>query len=198
MRASLRKILLLTLAPGAAIAQNSDLSLLFGPSHGMVRNSPNAQVSEDIGFANQYAFAWQVLDAKAGGLYVEIPFHFAGYSSANTRDGVARGGTNSYLFTPGLRFRFSLRSRLSFYLAGGGGVGVFGVKYIYYAGPNSGTISENHTASGLVDFGGGIDYRLTRLLSLRGEGRDFVSRRVLGPGSSRNLVVVGAGIGLHF
>ena len=198
MGRALRTILFFILAGSAVVAQNSDLGLLFGPSYGQIRNVPNAHLSEGIGFANQYSFAWQVVDSKAGGLYVEIPFNFAGYTSANTRDGVARGGTNSYLFTPGLRFKFSLRSRVSLYAAFGGGLGVYGVKYIYYAGPYTGTIVENHTTSGVIDFGGGVDYRLTKLLSLRGETRDYVSRRVLGPGSGRNFVLVEAGIGLHF
>jgi hypothetical protein len=198
MRGAARTVLLLIMASSAAIAQNSDLGLLFGPSLGTVHNAPDARLSEDLGFANQYAYAWQVLDTQAGGLYVEVPFNFAGYTSGNTRDGVARGGTNSYLFTPGLRFKFSLHSRLSLYTALGAGLGIYGVKYIYYAGPSAGTIAEHHTTSGVVDFGGGVDYRLTKLLSLRGEARDFVSRHVLGTGSGRNFVLVEAGIGFHF
>jgi hypothetical protein len=50
----------------------------------------------------------------------------------------------------------------------------------------------------VVDFGGGVDYRLTKLLGLRGEAWDFVSGSVLDPGSGRNFVLVEAGIGLHF
>ena len=198
MRGAAGTVLLLILAASAAIGQNSDLGMLFGPAYGQVTQLPNAHLSTGLSLANQYTYAFQVADAKVGGLYVELPFATSGYASGIVRPEVAVGGTNSYLFTPGLRFKFSLRSRVSLYTAVGGGGGVYGLKYIYFAGPYAGTTVVHHTTSGVLDFGGGIDYRLTKLLSIRAEARDFVSRRVLGPGSGQNFVLIEAGIGLHF
>ena len=47
-------------------------------------------------------------------------------------------------------------------------------------------------------FGGGLDFRLTRLISLRAEVRDFVSRRGIGLTDGRNHLVFGFGMGFHW
>jgi hypothetical protein len=54
------------------------------------------------------------------------------------------------------------------------------------------------TSSFAVAFGGGLDFRVTRLISLRGEVRDFVSRKGIGLTDGRNHPVFGFGMGFHW
>ena len=55
------------------------------------------------------------------------------------------------------------------------------------------------TVAGAIDFGGGLDFRLTRLMSLRAEARDFVvSGKHLGGQDGYNHPIFGFGVGFHF
>ena len=49
-----------------------------------------------------------------------------------------------------------------------------------------------------MDFGGGIDFRLTRLLSIRCEGRDYVTRSNAGGFSGAHHAALDVGVGFHF
>ena len=60
------------------------------------------------------------------------------------------------------------------------------------------TASSGWTVRAAVEFGGGLDFRLTRLVSLRGEVRDFVSGRGLGGVAGRHHPIYGFGVGLHW
>jgi opacity protein-like surface antigen len=122
---------------------------------------------------------------------------------AQVRDTVASNVASyvkaSLFLTPGVRWRFTPQRRVSFYAAAGAGVGNFG-SYLSYVGSGPG-LSESvtgNTTSAAFDWGGGIDFRLTRLLSLRAEGRDFVTRAGLGGFAGRNHAFFMAGIGFHF
>ena len=60
------------------------------------------------------------------------------------------------------------------------------------------TASTGWTVSAAVDFGGGLDLRLTRLMSLRAEARDFVTGRGLGGVEGRHHPIFGFGLGFHW
>jgi hypothetical protein len=100
-------------------------------------------------------------------------------------------------FTPGVRFNVTLHPRTSFYVAGGLGVASFGEDRSLVG---NGIISSSDVwnTSFAAAFGGGLDFRLTRLISLRGEVRDFVSRKGIGLTDGRNHPVFGFGIGFHW
>jgi hypothetical protein len=99
--------------------------------------------------------------------------------------------------TPGVRFNVAPHSRVSFYAAGGLGPAVFGAAKSV-AGKGFATASINWTVSAAADFGGGLDFRLTRLMSLRLEARDFVTGRGLGGVAGRHHPVYGFGMGFHW
>ena len=66
-------------------------------------------------------------------------------------------------------------------------------------GSGPGTNSTLGSVTAAFDFGGGLDIRLTRLLSLRGEGRDlFLSQGGLSSSGGRNHPIVSFGFALHF
>jgi len=49
-----------------------------------------------------------------------------------------------------------------------------------------------------MDFGGGVDFRLTRLLSLRFDLSDFVTRAGAAGVAGRNQPMFGFGVAFHF
>jgi hypothetical protein len=93
--------------------------------------------------------------------------------------------------------KFSPESRVSLYGALGGGLLTYGANRLFTTGSNVG-ISNATTTSGALDFGGGVDFRLTRLLSLRFDLRDFVTKAGLAGVASRNHVMFGFGVAFHF
>ena len=172
MRMVLIKMMLLSIVSAVAVvAQNSDFGLLYGVS--VCGDCKTSAVTSN----SQLSYARQVLAPAAGDLYVEFPLVLATNPVGNT----------AYLFTPGVRFKLSTQSRVSVYGALGVGVASFG-----------GTATASRTTSGALDFAGGLDFRLTRLLSLRVEARDFVTRPGLGGFTGRNHPVYSVGIGFHF
>lgn len=89
-----------------------------------------------------------------------------------------------------------LTSRLSVYAAGAGGGGSFHRPQIVPdAGPS---VISTVTWHGVFDFGGGVDLRLSRPFSIRGEVRDFVTGAGLGGSPGRNHLIAAGGLALHF
>lgn len=169
------------LASGAAFAQNSDLAILTGVEvlYG-TQVLPSGATSSDvisIMSPTQFNYARQVVDAKAGGLYIEFPLIY----------GVNAVSNANITFIPGVRFKLATQSRLSPYFAAGIGVSSAG-----------GTAFLSRSTSAAFDFGAGLDVRFTRLLSLRTELRDYVARRGLAGYQGHNHPTVSLGIAFHF
>lgn len=89
-----------------------------------------------------------------------------------------------------------LQSRVSGYGLLGGGGGWF--QYAVINGGSNPYVSSNSTAQGLLVAGGGIDVRLTRRISIRGEVRDLVTSAGLSGASGRHHVLPLFGIAFHF
>jgi hypothetical protein len=193
--------LLMMAAGSAANAQNSDLGLLLGviASPYDVIGGSRSYVSTSVGVAGQINYAYQVKGWRAGDLYLEIPFlvavrneNWAGSGGASiTTKGVGA-------VVPGVRFKLPLGGRASLYAAGGVGFGIYG-ENVVSGNPGGGSITNQTTATAAFDFGGGLDLRLTKLLSLRGEVRDLiVSPSSLSNSGGRNNPIFGFGFAFHF
>ena len=98
--------------------------------------------------------------------------------------------------TLGIRMMAPLAPRVSVFGAAGGGVGLFHYPWVL-PGSNPYLLSQS-TTHGVLQFGGGVDLRLSRRFSIRGEVRDFVSGKGLSGASGPNHVVGLAGVGFHF
>jgi len=182
----------------AAQAQNSDLGLLAGFSgpRSQVSAGPVVYASGSVGASGQLNYAWQVLQ-RAVDLYVELPLVFTGSVRGTVAGSFSSARTGADLFfTPGVRVKFAPQSRVSLYGAVGGGLGSFGITESR-VGPDI-SVNNRRTTTGALDFGGGIDFRLTRLLSLRVEARDFLTRAGLGEVTGRNHEMFQVGIAFHF
>jgi len=126
-------------------------------------------------FGTQINYARQFWERPAGRLYVEVPLIIP---AAET------GKSNSLrLFvTPGIRYHFNVSQRVVVYAAGGFGVAA---------------MPGGSRTSAAFAYGGGLDFRLTRLWSVRSDLRNITTTsKVLDTG--RNNPSLMLGIALHF
>jgi len=190
-------MLLLFLLPGAALAQNSDLAFLVGAAGPSYATVSEGTVTASVRVGLQVNYAAQLHETGAGQLYLELPLMIAAHLRGTIENDVTTTISDSLFFTPGARWRFTPQKRVSFYAAAGVGIGSFATSISQVGG---GVVSNTNDRITTVafGFGGGIDFRLTRLLSLRAEGRDFLTRSGLGGDSGKNHPFFMAGIGFHF
>jgi opacity protein-like surface antigen len=191
-----RTVLLLFLAAGAALAQNSDLAFLFGASGPSSASVSGGTVSGSFGFGFQANYAVQLHETPAGQLYIELPLMLAERLQGTVDANVTATTKDSIFLTPGVRWRFTPQKRVSFYAAAGAGIGSFGTA-LDVVGQGTVSATTSRTTTVAFGFGGGIDFRLTRLLSLRAEGRDFLTPSGAGTSSHSHAFFM-AGIGFHF
>ncbi|SPF45302.1 exported hypothetical protein [Candidatus Sulfopaludibacter sp. SbA4] len=192
--------LLLALLPGGAWAQliqNSDFFFLFGPRSipSQVVPGTNATVYGATLLGDSVGYGYQVARRSAASLWLEYVPAFAvhGISTASIPGSV----DNSFnAFTLGVRIMIPVQSRISVYGALGGGGGWF--HYAVVASDPSPNVTSNSTAHGVFDFGGGVDFRLSRHWSIRGEVRDFVSGAGLSGSTGVHHLLPVAGVALHF
>jgi len=192
----------LALGGGTALAQgvqNRDLFLMAGPVGGTSQGIPGSplEVSTGSGLAIQLGFGYQIFSSKAGILYLEplpLVLEIPGESTAAGNRLSTRSIT--HFFTPGIRFKIPASDRLSFHGLVGGGFGSFRRFKLDPDDPDGMVIS--YKKGGVFDFGGGIDFRLSRGFSLRFEVRDFVGGADPGIGAGRHHVIPLAGLALHF
>ena len=181
----MRLLLTMLLLAGCTAAQNSDLAVLVGISgpKGQVTNAAGVQtVSGSVTPSYQVNYAWQVLQ-RAVDLYVElplvIPVRVTGIVAAGP--GVAAEAANSspdVFFTPGARVKFSPEARVSFYAAAGAGIASFAATPSLVA-PLT-VVAGSRQTSFALGIGGGVDFRLTRLLRPAGGGARLCDRRRVG------------------
>jgi hypothetical protein len=136
----------------------------------------------DIGILGYHVdYARQFDGFKAGSLFVEVPVALLGSPFKDP--------STTWAVTPGLRFKFATQSRFSFYTSAGFGFVSFGSNAVHA-----------RTLSGAMSAAAAVDFRLTRLVSIRAEGREYLTapqpEGAVFPG--RNHVTIALGVGLHF
>src|SRR5882757_2079113 len=132
------------------------LLLILGAGTAAAQNSDlglligGADLATGARFGVQINYAWQILERPAGRLYVELPIIHPVKSRTEQNP-------PSIFITPGIRYHFNLKPRVAVYVAAGAGVV---------------TRVQSGTTSKAFALGAGVDYRLTRLWSLRGDFRN--------------------------
>jgi len=195
----LRLLCLIVFASGAGAqgVQNSDIFWLFGWSGVKAQSLGTSGVTlgSSSGLTFNYGYGYQILRKSAASLWIEFSPFFSGSSSVS---GSIPGSANLSwsAFAPGVRFMVPVQSRISVYGIAGGGVGEFHVPVIL-AGTKP-VLSDTNTWHGLFDIGGGVDFRLTRFLSMRGEFHDYVTGQGLSGAAGRNHPMAFGGFALHF
>ena len=173
---ALRLVIALTITTMFASAQNSDVSILFGASHSKDPVDVNAPLSTNFSrrvVTLQAVYARQLYENGKHRLYFEIPFVTSGAVFVN----------------PGMRYQFNLTNRLGIYAVAGAGVAA----QQRFDGSTFGW-----RANFAYDFGGGLDFRLTRLISLRGEVRKFRTTPQPTFGFGEAYPAAQAGFAFHF
>jgi hypothetical protein len=182
--------------------QNTDIVWMFGglTSSSSVVQGTNSVLSGSAGVATQTNFGYQVASTKAGNLWIEVPVTFT-WLGVGTITGttIASIDRDAFYFTPGVRLKTPSLGRVSFYGAAGGGTGSLSKTTSSISGANgSVVVNSNVKVVGVFDFAGGIDLRLSRMLSLRAEARDFVSAAHLGGVAGHNHPVYLVGFAFHY
>jgi len=173
---AVRLVLALTITAMFTSAQNSDVSLLLGTSQSKIPNDVSAP--QLGGFTRrvvtlQAVYARQLYENGKHRLYFEIPFVTSG----------------AVFVSPGIRYQFNLTNRLGIYAVAGAGVAA----QQRFDGSDFGW-----RANFAYDFGGGLDFRLTRLISLRGELRKFRTTPQPTFGFGEAYPAAQAGFAFHF
>ncbi|MCX6612473.1 MAG: outer membrane beta-barrel protein [Acidobacteria bacterium] len=190
---------LVLLACTCLSAQNSDVGFLFGFSQ---RNASirDGVIRGEVKVGFQVNYAWQLVEGRGGRLYVELPVQFVAGSNGELGDRVIGRAGGIVFVTPGLRYHFNLTPRLAIYAAGGGGIAHKEERFGSRVGDQIVEVDRPKTG-GAFNFGGGLDFRLTKLWSLRGEVRSFrtTEATTLQTNSfSRRSVLAQFGFALHF
>jgi hypothetical protein len=178
-------------------AQNFDFSLLWATGTMPMQMIPNSNVtiysswhysccSDELGY--------QVKRTPIGNLWAQFThIELGGSLHANIPNS---GNRDLETQAVGLRLMVPVVARLSFFGVAGGGDGEFHYPVIF---PGSTPLLLSHsTTHGVFDWGGGVDLRLSKRVSLRGEVRDLMSGKGLSGSNSVNHVVTLFGMGFHF
>jgi opacity protein-like surface antigen len=186
--------LFMLLSGHSLLAQNSDLGFLFGFSQ---RNASvrNDVIRGEVSVSFQVNYARQLVEGKGGRLYLEFPALFAGGSNGEISNQVIGRAGGTAFFTPGLRYHYNLASRVAIYAAAGAGIAHKEERFGTVVGNQVIERDESNTG-GAYNFGGGLDFRLTRLWSLRGEVRSF--RTTQAATLTRRSTIAQIGFALHF
>ena len=189
----------IALGAEGALGQRSELGLMLGAFQPRDRVSGNARLEIGAGMSLYANYGLRVVDGEKAALFVEVPFIATPQHQIRTTLGGATRDVATIYLTPGLRLKFAPRNRIAPYIAGGAGWALF----------EQSTTTVDWRANdaprllsrGAVNFGGGVDVRVWRFVSVRGEARDFVSGnaafRVPVRGAQHSLLVAG-GFSLRF
>jgi hypothetical protein len=191
-------LLLIVLCPAVWAQQKWEMGLLFGAENtpAVVVAATPTQVaggaSRSVGWSWQWTNAFQVSSSSSGRLswYLELPLTFVSSGSAA---GLGRGAN---YFTPGLRLKVRPGSRVSLYAAAGGGFAQFSDKDTLTNG-HLAAIEDPSIVHPAADFGGGVDLSVHPFVSLRLEGRDYITPPGLGGTTGRNHFLPALGIVFH-
>jgi hypothetical protein len=186
-----------------AMAQRHELGLLLGrfqPSSRTLNINTAVKAEFTAGTALYANYGIRLTRGERAALYFEVPFvatpqHQVRPSLASLTRDIA-----TIYITPGLRLKLAPNSRISPYVAAGGGLAVFEHSRESFAGtPNP---ASRVLKRGAFDFGGGVDVQIWRFVGIRGEVRDFISGNptLNAPiqGSAQHNILVAGGFALRF
>lgn len=195
----MKTIALFLLGAALGLAQNSDLGILGGysaPAVEIVRGS-GGDISTASSGHLQFNYARQLKETRAGRLYLELPVLVGGHVRAYVGHDVLGSAGVTFYLTPGIRWNIPVHSRISLYAAAGVGLAGFAGDRASVAGSLvTATHGVRMTLAG--EIGGGLDLRLSRIVSLRGEARDFITEAGFDSALGMNRVVYGFGVGFHW
>lgn len=185
------------LASMPVLAQRHELGLTLGR---FAVSNPTSQIRFAGGQALQANYAVRLLHTPTAALYLETHFLAGPLRQVASGQTTATRDVASLYLTPGVRVKFLPGNRWSPWAAGGGGYGLYEHSLLRLDGRPNQASRLAHRGAWMV--GGGLDVRVWRLVSLRGEVRNFRAAlpdfNVPGPRGAGNNLVAGGGFVLRF
>ena len=178
--------------------QNMDIFFLAGPSFAKTQliGGSNVTVYGSTGYCETTGYGYQFMRRSAVSLWAELLPFASVHPSAETASIPGSISLTSSLFVPSLRVMAPVQSRISIFGVLGAGLGDFSSPNLTSnKPPNLTTSGSGHLVTGV---GGGVDFRLTRMFSLRVDVRDFITGRNLSGVPGRNHVLPMMGFAAHF
>jgi opacity protein-like surface antigen len=187
-------------ASETSFGQRQEVGLTMGTLVSQSRDLAGGRVESGSGTALQANYGLRLVGGDRVALYVETHFLASPQRKVTSGAGTASTDYASLYLTPGARIKFAPNARFSPWVAIGGGYAQYENSELNTAGgPNSAPRREHH---GAFAFGGGVDVKALRWLSLRGEIRDFYGTGpdygVSGSPMKQHNVVIGGGFVLRF
>ena len=195
----------LLLPPGAVAQERNELTGIIGRTFvsdqgvtGVVAIDTNLHSGNGITFEANYGR--RLIDLGLVGLTGELPFVVNFKQDIHFDVNLVPKDYKSFFITPSIRANVFPHAGLSPWVSVGGGFGYFKENStLEFGGTNPG---KTGTTSGVLQIGLGLDVRLFRTLSLRGEMRDFYSgvpQLNVDTGKTRqHNYFVGGGVVWHF
>ena len=188
-----------------AAAQKNELSGILGRtfiSNQGIQGAPS--YDPDLRFGKGLTFEVNYARGLMGGdvvsIALEVPFVVNPDEDLHAAQNVIPEGYSSYFVTPAARVNLFPLTAVSPWASFGGGFGHFSEgSTLEFGGSNPG---KTGTTTSVLQAGLGLDVKLVKSFSLRGEARDFwsgVPQLNANPGKSRqHNIFVGGGIVWHF
>jgi hypothetical protein len=182
--------------------QSHELTFSLGAISGQTRSlkgsaAGTAQIAADRTLGINYGH--HLVGTRVAAVYGEIEFVAIPNRGVTSATAVVAQNYASLYVTPGVRLKLFPRWRLSPWAAIGGGYALYEESAQLSNGQNT---TNKFLNRGVLDYAGGVDYRLFRLIGLRGEVRDFLSGNpnlnAAPTSSTRHNVVASGGILLRF
>lgn len=168
-------LLLLPVMAGVCLAQEDSAhknELAFGlggiPS---LSRSDSPSLDAGSGVAFQVNYGRRFLDTNKVAVYGEINFIASPLRDISSSATTATHDFASLYVTPGIRVKFRPAAMISPFAVVGGGYADYQQSKTLLDGLSNPV--SRQLARGVFDFGGGVDVRVWRFVSLRGEARDF-------------------------
>ena len=163
-----------------AVAQKNELTGIIGRTFisdqgvtSVVTPDTILHSAKGLTLEANYGRRWR--DFGIAGLTFEVPFVVNFREDLVFQLNLVPKDYRSFFVTPALRANLFPGSGISPWVSAGGGIGHFGENsMLEFGGPNPG---KTGTTTGVFQIGGGLDVKLFRSVSLRGQVRDFVLRR---------------------
>jgi hypothetical protein len=186
-------------APGA-LAQQHEIGLTLGYLAGPTRSSSLGALELGGGPAFQANYGYRLIGGSRTALYGEVHFLANPLREIESINPSATRDVSTLYVTPGIRFKFLPEASVSPYAVVGGGYGLYEQSLKQIDGePNP---APRFTHRGVINFGGGVDFKVWRFMGGRWEIRDFYSGNPSfnAPVSSsgQHNIVVGGGFTLKF
>ena len=188
-----------------AAAQKNELSGIIGRTFIANQGIPGAPSYDlNLHFGNGLTFevnyARHVVEENIWSLALEVPFVVDVAEKVHSAQDVTPKQYSSYFVTPAARLNVFSEQAVSPWVSFGGGFGHFNESStLQFGGPNPG---KTGTSTGVLQGGVGLDVRIFKNFTLRGEGRDFwsgVPQLNVDTGKSRqHNIFAGGGIVWHF